>query len=157
MISTQYFLRYPLFSGMSHYMLAEISIFSKEIDIQKGAWLFYEGDRADRFYIVVEGSIALTTNIFLNEKSTEIEAADPVGPGEILGWSALVDPNQYSSGGKAKVNSKLIEIEAPAFRELLQDNPEFGYQFMKHIAEAIRSRLDNKCVQLLSLVLDSDG
>lgn len=155
MISTQKLMRYPLFSGLSHYMLKEISIISNEIEVEKGAWLFYEGDRANRLFIVTKGFISLTTQIFLNGRSRDIEAADPVGPGELLGWSALVEPQEYSSSGRAKVKSRLIEIDVEPFRELLMDNPELGFLFMNHVAEAIRTRLDNKNVQLLSLVLDS--
>ena len=155
MISVELLRFYPLFAGLNQYMLKEIALISNEVELGEGDWLFYEEAEAEKFFIVIEGAIGLTTNIYLEDENRDIEAADPIGPGEMVGWSALVEPCKYTLGGRAKERTRLIEIEVQPFRELLGDNPEFGYLIMKHVAEVISDRLSNKCIQLLSLVLDT--
>lgn len=154
MISTRKLKWYPQFSGLSDYMLEEISLISNEIEVEEGDWLFYEEEGADKFYIVVEGEISLTTQIYIKNGVKHLEATEAIVKGEMLGWSSLIKPHQYTMGGKARVNSKLIEIDAKPFRELLDDNPEDGYHIIKNVAEVIGERLVGKCIQFLSMVLD---
>lgn len=155
MISIQLLSRYPIFAGLSQYMLEEIAMISEEIEVEEGEWLFYEGEDAEKVYIVLEGSVCLTINIFIDGKARDIEAIEPVGAGELLGWSGLIAPHLYTLGGISAQKSHLIQIQAEALRELLDDNPEYGYPIIKNIAEVIGDRLTQKCIQFLSLVLDS--
>ena len=36
----------------------------------------------------------------------------------------------------------------------MEDNPKQGYYLMKNVIEVVAERLDYKCIQLLSIVLD---
>jgi CRP-like cAMP-binding protein len=155
MISKRILKWYPLFSGLSDYMLEEISLISTEIQLEEGEWLFCEEAEADKFYFVVDGEISLTTQIYLNDEVRHLEATEPVCAGEILGWSALIKPHRYTLGGKARTKSKLIQIDGAPFRELLDDNPDYGYHIIKNISEVIGERLIGKCIQFLSVILDS--
>jgi CRP-like cAMP-binding protein len=154
MISIRKLKWYALFSGLSDYMLEEISLISNEIIVEEGEWLFHEEEEAGKFYIVDDGEISLTTQIYIKDGVKHLEAAEAVGKGELLGWSSLIKPHHYTMGGKARVRSRLIEIEAKPFRELLDDNPEDGYHIIKKVAEVIGERLVGKCIQFLSMVLD---
>jgi CRP/FNR family cyclic AMP-dependent transcriptional regulator len=157
MISPELLRRYPLFADQSPYTLEEISMISSEIEVDEGQWLFYEKGDASKFYIVVDGAISLTMYLYLNGDAQHIATMEPIGKGEILGWSALVKPYRYTLGARAAKKSRLIEIEAEPLRELLDDNPEYGYYLIKQVAEVIGERLVFKCVQLLSMVVDSQG
>jgi CRP-like cAMP-binding protein len=156
MISRELLKWYPLFADLSLYLATEISLLGNEIEVERGEWLFYEEATAEKFYIVIEGSISLTTNIYLHGKAQDIEAVEPVGPRELLGWSALIKPYQYTLGARAREKSRLIEIEVKSFRDLMEDNPEFGFSFIKSIAELIRERMNGIYIQMLSLALDSN-
>lgn len=155
MISKRMLKWYPLFSNLSDYMLDEIALISTEIELEEGDWLFYEEAEADRFFIVIEGEVSLTTQIYFDGEVKHLEATEPVCAGEFLGWSSVIKPHQYTLGGKARKKCKLIEIDARPFRELLDDNPEYGYHIIKNISEIIGERLIGKCIQFLSVILDS--
>jgi len=53
--------------------------------------IFHEGDEADRFFIIVEGTVAI--EIFTNERGPV--TIQTIGAGEILGWSWLVEPYRW--------------------------------------------------------------
>ncbi|MGD8457234.1 MAG: cyclic nucleotide-binding domain-containing protein [Anaerolineales bacterium] len=155
MISKRMLKWYPLFSNLSDYMLEEIALISTEIELNEGDWLFCEEAEADKFYIVIEGEVSLTTQIYIDDQVKHLEAAEPLCAGDFLGWSSVVKPHRYTLGGKARKKCKLIEIDAGSFRELLDDNPEYGYHIIKNISEVIGERLIGKCIQFLSVILDS--
>jgi len=151
MVSPEILRFFPLFAQQDDYMLKEIAMLSQEKTLEEGEWLFEQDDPAFWFYLVLEGGISLTLILYRNGDGAHIERMGSLCRGEILGWSSLVSPYIYTLGAQATKKSKLVEIEAAGFRELLDDNPRFGYYIMKNIAEVISERLKYKCIQLLSL------
>jgi CRP/FNR family cyclic AMP-dependent transcriptional regulator len=154
MISPETLRRYPLFAGQNYYMLKEIALLADEIELEAGDWLFQEREDATKFYVVLEGAISLCMTLHLNGSDPHVEAMSPIGKGEVVGWSSLVKPYIYTLGARAARKSKVVAIEAPSLRELLNDNPQYGYYLLKNLSEVMGERLVNKCVQLVSIVLD---
>jgi CRP-like cAMP-binding protein len=155
MISPETLRFFPLFSGQDFYMLKEIALLAQEMELAEGEWLFRERQDATKLYLVRDGAISLCVYLHLNGCGQHLETMSPVGRGEIVGWSALVKPYEYTLGARAVRNSRLIAIEAAPLRQLLDDNPLFGYHMLKKLAEAMGERLLFKCIQLLSLVVDA--
>jgi CRP-like cAMP-binding protein len=156
MISPEVLRRFPLFAGQNAYMLDEIAMISKETSILAGEWLFHENEDAKKFYLILEGEIALTLYIYYKGSGKHLKTTSALTKGELFGWSALVPPHHYKMGALAETNSKLLVIDGKPLRQLFDDNPEFGYPFMKNIAEEISDRLEYKIIQVLSLVLEPD-
>jgi len=78
---------------------------------------------------------------------------EPLRDGEVVGWSALVAPYVYNLGAQAAEKTHLIAFDCVALRQLLDDNPVYGYCFMKELTEVIGQRLISKCTQLMSLLV----
>ena len=157
MVSRETLRSYQLFAGQSIYMLDEIARISNEVVLEEGEWLFHEREDAARLYLIMDGAVSLCLNLFLNGSSQHVEATSPLGRGELVGWSAIVRPHVYTLGARTFHRSRLLVIEAEPLRQLLDDNPHYGYFLMKNMAEVMGDRLTSKCVQLLSMVLDSEG
>jgi CRP-like cAMP-binding protein len=157
MVSPETLRRYPLFAKQSHYMLKEIARLSTEVEVEAGDWLFHERDEATRLYLVLDGSVAQTIYLYLNGQGQHIEATSSLGKGDIAGWPALINSQINTLGAQAEEKSRLLAIDAVPLRELLDDNPTYGYYLMKNLAEVLGERLTCKCIQLLSIVLDSKG
>jgi CRP-like cAMP-binding protein len=136
-------------------MLKEIAMLSNKKKVKKDAWLFMQDDPALWLYIILEGAMSLSLIVQRNGHGEHIERLGLLGRGEILGWSSIVKPYLYSLGALAEQDTELIEIKAGGFRELLEDNPYFGYNFMKNIAEVVSERLKFKCIQLLSMHVEN--
>lgn len=154
MISPEELRKFTFFARQGYYILDEIALISDEVHVKNGECLFQEDTEADRFYIVKEGSIFLTTCIYRGGKVEHLDAMEPIGKGEVLGWSAVVQPYKYRMGALARADSTVIAIEAEPLRHLLEENPENGYLFMKKISELISDRLFNHCIQFLSMITE---
>ena len=152
MISIELLRRYPLFAGQDLDMLKQIAKLAHEKEIEEGALLFFEGEVAKMLYLVLEGGITLTMNVGDVGVYRE-ESLTPLRNGEVLGWSAIVEPHFYSMGAKAVEKTHLIAFEGEALRQLLDNHPDFGYHFMKKLSIVVGQRLVSKCIQLMSLVV----
>jgi hypothetical protein len=97
-------------------------------------------------FLVREGAVVLTVK--MGDNTGELE---PLGKGEVVGWSSVVRPNLYKFGAYTNQKSDLLEFNGEKLRNLFAENPSFGYYFMQELAEVIGDRLVSKCVQLTSL------
>jgi CRP-like cAMP-binding protein len=156
MVSTELLRRYPLFAGQNNYMLDEIAMLSNEITKAEGEWLFYENEEATKLYLVLDGAVALTLFVYLNGEQQHLASSHSLGRNEIVGWSSIVTPHQYKLGAKAVKDSRLLEIDALPLRQLLDDNPEYGYLFLRQIAEVVSERFMLVNIQIMSLMADKE-
>ena len=156
MVSTELLRRYPLFAGQNNYMLEEIAMLSSEVTRAAGEWLFHENEEATRLYLVLEGAVALTLFVYLNGEEQHLATSHSLGKNEIVGWSSIVPPHQYKIGARAVKEAHLLEIDAVPLRQLLDDNPEFGYHFLRQIAEVVSERFMLVNIQIMSLMADKE-
>jgi CRP/FNR family cyclic AMP-dependent transcriptional regulator len=154
MVSSELLRRYPLFAGQSHYMLEEIAMISSEVVKDKDEWLFHEDENANKLYLVLDGAVSLTLYVYLNGSGQHLSSSHSLGKGEIIGWSSIIPPHQYKLGAMAVKKSHLLEVDAPPLRQLLDDNPEYGYHFLRQIAEVVSERYMLINIQILSLMTD---
>jgi CRP-like cAMP-binding protein len=157
MVSTELLRRYPLFAGQNHYMLEEIARLSSEVTKAEGEWLFRENEEATKLYLVLDGAVALTVFVYLNGEEQHLATSHSLGKNEIVGWSAIVPPHQYKVGARAVRESHLLEIDALPLRQLLDDNPEYGYHFLRQIAEVVSERFMLVNIQIMSLMADREN
>lgn len=151
MISPETLRRYPLFAQQDEDMLVRIAKLADEKVVEAGYQLFFEGEVAKGFYLILEGAVVLTMN--MGEKGNQkIEELEPIGKGEVAGWSSIVKPHLYKLGAYAGQKSHLLVFDGEALRELFEDHPVYGYYFMEKLAEVIGARLISKCVQIMSLI-----
>ena len=124
-----------LFTGLGKIFMKDfIEIASKE-SRGEGYEIFYEGDPATHFYIMIEGKVELSI------KKGKHDVFTIQRPGEIFGWSSLVGGNEYSATAVCKKPSVLLAVERQLLEDLLEKHPKCGFVFFKKMAEALGKRL----------------
>jgi CRP/FNR family cyclic AMP-dependent transcriptional regulator len=112
-----------------------------------GAVLFREGDRLRHFSIVVSGNVAIEI-IGPDRRPRRIHT---VGNGELLGWSPVLGSGAMTATARAITDVQLVSLDAAAVLGVCDEDPRFGYSFMKRIATAIAARLNSTRLQLLDV------
>jgi CRP-like cAMP-binding protein len=120
---------------------------SMEVEFPAGKSIFVEGELANRFYLVLEGEVAL-------ESSAKDRAGSPrliqtIGAGDVLGWSWLFPPYFWRFDARAVKFTKAIFIYGTRVRELCENDPKLGYELMKRMAEVVIGRLQATRRQLV--------
>jgi CRP/FNR family transcriptional regulator, cyclic AMP receptor protein len=151
MISPQVLQFYPLFANQDSEMLKQIAMLAEEKMVEAGHQLWYEGDVAKSLFLVLDGSVILAINMG-EQGDQKIEELEPLGKGELVGWSSIVKPHIYKMSAYTGQKSRLIAFDGEKLRILFENNPSFGYYFLQKLAEIIGERYISKCVQLMSMV-----
>lgn len=151
MISPETLRFYPLFANQDGEMLKQIAMLAEEKEVESGYQLFFEGEVAKTFFLIREGTVVLTMN--MGEKGDrKMEELEPIGKGEVAGWSSIVKPHIYKLGAYAGEKTHLVIFDGEKLRALFDEHPKQGYFFMQKLAEVIGERLISKCVQIMSLL-----
>jgi CRP-like cAMP-binding protein len=112
-----------------------------------GALLFREGQRLSHIFLVAEGNVALEICL----PGQGCKRIQTVGPGELLGWSPILDQSPMTATARALGAARLIALDAPQVLAQCSHNLAFGYALMRRTALALASRLNGTRLQLLDV------
>lgn len=109
--------------------------------------LFREGGVCHDLFLVHSGFFTLDMHVAARGRVTILT----VGPGELLGWSALLAEGSMTATATAVETSQVIAFPGDKLRTLCDVDHEFGYSLMRHVATALSQRLLGTRLQLLDL------
>jgi len=112
-----------------------------------GQRLFDEGGRADKFWLIEEGCIALDLRV----PGRGDQIVETLAAGTVLGWSWLHPPYRWHFGAVARVATTAIEFDAPSVRRRCDADPAFGYAVLRSFTPVITERLQTTRLRLLDL------
>ena len=136
---------FKIFDELDDRELEIIAKIAKTEELGKDAVLTRAGKPAAQLYLVVKGSVTITTP---GPGDTEIRV-DEVGPGQIVGWSTLTGPYIYTATTMTAEKSTLIVISGSKLREIFEVNNHIGYRVLKGIGYVVARRMaaiEAKCV-----------
>ncbi|WRZ88908.1 cyclic nucleotide-binding domain-containing protein [Streptomyces sp. NBC_01007] len=120
---------------------------AREVSFDAGARLFEEGRRADHFWIVRTGTVALDLHV-PGRRPAVIET---LGHGELVGWSWHFPPYIWQLGAEAMSPVRAWEFDAEAVRALCAEDPEFGRAVADWVGRVVAQRLHASRIRLLDL------
>jgi CRP-like cAMP-binding protein len=118
----------PLFRGLSHRQLRDISGLMTPIDLPAGTALTTEGDVGREFLIVLEGEI---------EVSRDGKAIATRGAGDYVGEIALLDHRPRTATVTAKTDVVAEVLDRREFTALLEKSPDIASQIMATMAQRL--------------------
>jgi CRP/FNR family cyclic AMP-dependent transcriptional regulator len=125
------------FAGLTpqqYHILSDCAMLSH---FDTGELVFREGDPANRFYLIQQGTVSLESHT-TNRGEVRLET---LGPGDALGWSWLFPPYVWHFAARALEPTDAIFIYATPLREECDSNHELGYELMKRTAAVMLHRL----------------
>jgi CRP-like cAMP-binding protein len=132
--------RAGIFNGLRSEDISRIVAIGRPHHLAPGEYLFFLGDSADRLFVVAEGQIDLCFPMAIEKvvKDITIEVA---GPGQTLGWSALVKPYRFTLSARAATTSHVVGFARQELLNFFTDEPAIGYTVMTRISELVGIRL----------------
>jgi CRP-like cAMP-binding protein len=120
----------PLFVNCDKRSIEEIGRLAEEVDVPAGKVLMREGDSADAFYMIVNGSVRI-------ERTGSV--ARELGPGQWLGEIALVDHGPRTATATTTSPARLLVLGHREFDQMLDKHPGFRAQVMDSLAKRVRN------------------
>jgi cytochrome P450 len=120
----------PLFGDCAEDDLRSvIDAVAAERDIVEGDVVCTEGDKADRWWIVTDGTADVTVNGLYTAT---------IGPGETIGELALLDGEPRAATVKAVSDMHLYEVDGHAFIDALLAHPRLAVAVLRQLAVRLR-------------------
>lgn len=144
MISPEVLRRYPYFAGIQDESLKQLAMIAGEEAIPADTVMFREGDTAGHLFVILKGEV----NIQYILGNGELRTVDTLVEGDLLMWSALVEPYKATALGTTTKETHLVHIDAAKLRLLCEKEPMLGYRLMTQVARLLANRLEGARVQL---------
>jgi CRP-like cAMP-binding protein len=126
-----------LFAGLAADFIDYLAAHAALRQVRKDAVVFRYGDRADHFYLVSSGHIAVEVAAIAGPV---LELQD-LGPGAVVGWSWLIPPHRWNFNARAMSPAEVIEFDGNAVLARCEEDPRFGYELLKRFATLMSERL----------------
>jgi CRP/FNR family transcriptional regulator, cyclic AMP receptor protein len=140
MISPEELSRNWFFRGFKKTDIKALLALGQPAAYPKSAKIILEGDPAEFFYILVAGKVAIKMRA---QEHGELVLNTLRLPGEIFGWSALVEEGRSTATVECLGATKILAFKKEAAETLFADSPALGYLFMRRLAILISRRLEN--------------
>jgi len=126
-----------LFEDLTEEELAKVSKILVKESYPEGTFLFREGDKGDKFYVIITGSVRISQAI----SGAGEEALTILGKGDYFGEMALIDESPRSADVIVHENSELLVISKKDFDDLLFFNKEIAYKMLWAFVRTLSRRL----------------
>jgi CRP-like cAMP-binding protein len=147
MISPEVLRRYPYFAAVSDASLKQLAMMAEEKRVAAKTVMFREGDTATYLAIILKGEVSIQYEL----GNGEMRTVDTLVGGDLLGWSAMIEPYKYTAIATAVQDTDLARIDAVKLRQLCNQDPLLGYQLSIQVAKLLAHRLEGARVQLAAV------
>jgi len=136
----------PLFEGLPDDELAGLAAVATRRRLADGEVLFEQGDPAVTLYHVIEGGLVLRAG----GNGREV-IVDTLGPGDLLGWSAIGDDATTLSAARAVGDTELIEVPVEPIVNLAAGGSRMARVLLRRLLGIAAGHLQASRAQLLQV------
>ncbi|MGL4594940.1 MAG: Crp/Fnr family transcriptional regulator [Thermoguttaceae bacterium] len=109
--------------------------------------IYRENEESTQLIVVLSGQV----DIQYMMPNGKRETVDICGKGDMLVWSALVEPYKTNSSGICRAKAEILAIDGIKLRKLCEKETSFGFRLMSAIAGVIRRRLQAARKEIVDL------
>lgn len=115
----------------------------KTVHFDEGTRVYREGENAEAFFLVKNGTVLLEQRI----NPTMTVTIGTLKSGGAFGLTAILDQTAYSMDAVAATDCDLLMIDAGAILDLLKQEPVIGYKTMRATVTILKERLAQRTRQ----------
>ncbi len=117
------------FPRLSKDVLAHATGRLQTVAFDKGQIIIRQGDEADRFYIIVDGEVAVVRH---TDDGKEIELAT-LGPGDVFGEMGILTETRRNADIRTRSKVELLALDWMDFKNLLDDSDATAKDFIRMV------------------------
>jgi CRP-like cAMP-binding protein len=138
---------HDLFRGLDDRYVTLLTGCAANVRFHDGAFLFREGEPADRFFVLREGRVALE----IGAPGHGPIVIQTLGHDDVLGYSWLFPPYRWRFDARAIEPTRALALDGQCLRGKCDEDPVLGYELMKRFAGIALQRLQATRLQLLDV------
>jgi CRP/FNR family transcriptional regulator, cyclic AMP receptor protein len=129
-----------IFQHLGQDDLRKVARIAKPKQVAANTVVFFEGNRADAFFIVLSGSL----KVFQTARDGRVKVLSTMGPGETFGELAMLDGQARSASVETVATSELLVISRKDFRELATATPGILWGVLEGVCARLRAQNDSE-------------
>ena len=129
----------PLFATLPPEEIDLLATTLRPATYPAGAILFYEGEHGDRFYVVLDGSIAIVKALGTDDE----RLLGLRGAGEFVGEMSLLSVDGLRTASvRVETESRVLELTRDDFDAMLHRHPSLAYEMLRVLSTRLRASHD---------------
>lgn len=141
---------HPFFAKLRVHHLKLVAGCAANVRFEAGTFIFHEGERAGKFYLIREGKVALQIH---SERRGPL-TIQTLGEGDVLGWSWLFPPYRWKFSAKTIDPTRAFAVDGQCIRAKAEQEHDLGYELLKRFAHVVETRLEATRLQLVNVYDD---
>lgn len=125
----------PLFSGVDPETLRDLATYCTQKAYEDGQILFRVGDRADGFYVVIEGVLEVFRSGGNNLREQTLHL---LREGEVCGEVPLFSGGTYPASARAREQLRAMYVPGDAFMDVAHRHPEMLLEMLAVLSKRLR-------------------
>ncbi|MCC6160470.1 MAG: Crp/Fnr family transcriptional regulator [Deltaproteobacteria bacterium] len=130
--------RCPMFSHLTPGDRERVAAIGWVRDFRRGEMLFTEADKAEQFYVVLDGDV----KVFKTSASGKEQILHFARPFQTFAEAAVMMGGMFPASAMAARDARVFEIPRAQFLELVRGDPDFAVRVMASVARWLRTLVD---------------
>lgn len=114
---------------------------------EAGQFLFHEGQKAEKFYLIRAGTVAIE----IDQPGRPPIVVETIAEGEVAGWAWIVEPYRATFDARAVTLVRALSFDAKCLRRKMEADPTLGYDVLRRFVPIMAHRLSAARLQMLDL------
>jgi CRP-like cAMP-binding protein len=137
----------PFFQDFDEHEMDELAAAGRVMELPRGAWAFVAGREAQSCFLVVRGALEVFTRAGDLERRVAI-----AGPGELVGFMAVVNAAPRANSARAREACCLLEIPRAAFLDIYNGASGTTVSLQHAIHRSLMRAIGRTNTQLIRLI-----
>jgi CRP-like cAMP-binding protein len=122
--------------GLREEQIAVLASMASEVSFAEGEVILENGQRSEAFFLVLSGSVSVelcTANFCVSVQA--------LGPGQVFGWSALLDHHDTVFQVRARENTTALRLDGEHLKAACQTDPLLGKEVLQRALAVVAGRV----------------
>jgi CRP/FNR family cyclic AMP-dependent transcriptional regulator len=134
-----------VFTDLNERELVEVAKLGSMEKRSAGSRVITEGTNAAAMYLLKEGKV----QVRMTSRSGHEVVIDELGPGDLFGWSAVLDHQMFKAAVWAVEDCTIMVMDGAKLKALFDANNHIGYRAVRVVADVVASRLERLRAKLV--------
>jgi CRP-like cAMP-binding protein len=134
-----------IFTDLNEREMTEVAKLATVEKRSAGSRIITEGTNASALYMLKEGKVVVR----MTSRDGHEVVIDELGPGDVFGWSAVLDHQMFKAAVWAIEDCTIIVMDGAKLKALFDTNNHIGYRAVRVVADVIATRLERLRARLV--------
>jgi CRP-like cAMP-binding protein len=122
--------------GLSDAQIDHLAAISHQVSFEENEVVLVDGARSTSFFLLLTGSVVVELR-----GPQYIMAVQALRPGDVFGWSALLDDQDTLFQVRARENTTALRIDGATLKAYCMSDPALGAEFFHRILHVVAGRV----------------